>query len=142
MASLVLDRFYWYTMSMNTCGDCGKHLVKKTSKYCKAHTYNHRTRPSGLKYNIKAVNRGWFKFKGGWLDEKGYKVLRIDGVKKREHVYVMEQNIGRELSSDEVVHHINGIKTDNRIDNLQLLTKEQHDSWHRGKRRPGRWQEF
>lgn len=42
------------------CLDCKKEKSPK-GLYCKSCGYNHRTRPSGLKYNIVAVNKSWFK---------------------------------------------------------------------------------
>ena len=47
-----------------------------------------------------------------------------------EHVLVMECFIGRHLKNDEVVHHINHKRDDNRKENLKLMTKSEHMSFH------------
>lgn len=47
-----------------------------------------------------------------------------------EHVLVMECLIGRHLKDDEVVHHKNGKRDDNRKENLQLMTFKEHASLH------------
>jgi len=46
------------------------------------------------------------------------------------HTVIMERNIGRYLEDDEVVHHINHNRKDNRINNLQLMKKKEHMSMH------------
>lgn len=57
--------------------------------------------------------------------KSGYKQRRIpmpDGSRKTlwEHIEVVEDAIGRSIKNGELVHHINGIKEDNRLDNLWL----------------------
>ena len=47
-----------------------------------------------------------------------------------EHRYIMEKHIGRMLENDETVHHINHVKDDNRIENLQLMTFKEHAGLH------------
>ena len=51
-----------------------------------------------------------------------------------EHDLVMECIIGRHLKDDEVVHHKNHIRDDNRKENLQLLTFKEHASLHMNER--------
>lgn len=50
------------------------------------------------------------------------------------HTVLMEIHIGRYLNADEVVHHINGIRDDNSIQNLELMNKHDHQSMHLTKR--------
>jgi hypothetical protein len=77
---------------------------------------------------------------------KGGRVDRTDGYiyKKRvghpratksgdyvlEHILVVEEYIGRYLFDDEVVHHINGVKNENRLENLYLTTQSEHMKMH------------
>ena len=47
-----------------------------------------------------------------------------------EHILVIENHIGRHLHDDECVHHKNRNRSDNRIENLMLMTKSEHMSLH------------
>jgi hypothetical protein len=56
----------------------------------------------------------------GSITDDGYRVLFIDGRQVPEHRHVMQAVVDRELTPEETVHHRNGVKLDNRPENLEL----------------------
>ena len=56
----------------------------------------------------------------GCINPDGYKQITICGKPVREHRVVMSSFIGRPLRLNEIIHHKNGIRTDNRIQNLSI----------------------
>jgi hypothetical protein len=65
-----------------------------------------------------------------WTCPKGYIIGRIweDGKQRevKQHRHFMEVHLGRRLLANEDVHHVNGVKTDNRLENLQVVDHGQH----------------
>jgi len=82
--------------------------------------------------SYKEANGNW---KGGkWISDEGIRIFQPNhpyASKKgwvQEHRLVMEQYLGRYITREEIVHHINKLKTDNRIENLMLFP---HDTEHK-----------
>ncbi len=55
----------------------------------------------------------------------------------REHRLVMEKHIGRYLTPEEIIHHKDFNKTNNSIENLQIMTRREHDAYHARVRKGG-----
>jgi hypothetical protein len=60
-----------------------------------------------------------------------YKQYRTDSGWKFTHRRVAEKILGKKIPADHEVHHINKVKTDNRPENLAILTKEEHRKIHK-----------
>ena len=91
----------------------------------------------GNQYGKKIVGNNHGKWKGGFKYYKGhsttYRWIRIGiGKYMAEHRYVMEQYLGRKLTSKEAIHHIDGNGLNNSITNLQLVNWGQHANIHKG----------
>jgi hypothetical protein len=110
---------------LDTCTFDGCHKPHKGNSLCSGHNYQMKKfgELQPLKYNNPGEWGEWY------VNGSGYVMRTKTKNKIREnqlqHRHVMEQKIGRQLLPGENVHHINGIRSDNRIENLELWVSSQ-----------------
>lgn len=120
-----------YRYGLFECPICGK-LVEKILK--DGHKAQHCSHECYAKNRIK---RGPYKSRivnGKYIYIYNPRHPHAIGTKKlyvAEHRLIMERAIGRYLSENEIVHHINGNTMDNGIENLQLMTASGHVVYHK-----------
>lgn len=112
------------------CDYCRNEIVKRRYEH-RRHDLHFCDNDCKHAYFVREQNPAW---QGGVTEQSGYKMLRTElGAKApytREHRVVAEKMLGRTLLSDEVVHHINGDRSDNRPENLQVMTRSEHSRHH------------
>lgn len=100
------------------CRDCGVKFVTRwraKRTLCEACRLKSSTR--------KRVPQGRLLEGNRYLDKSGY--VQLYGLSMSEHRHVMETMLGRQLLPGENVHHINGVRDDNRPENLELWVRPQ-----------------
>lgn len=123
----VIRRYKSFVLGICNCG-CGESIpIRRVDGELMKFKYRHQSK-----------GKESFRWNGGrYVDQKGYVRLHIPthpNCNKNgyvfEHIKVMTEHLGRPLKKGEEVHHINEITGDNRLENLELLTKSQHAKKH------------
>ena len=133
-------RYNWKPKISKHCKVCGVLFVvpqkrKNTAFFCSKSCRAKNQYKDGCLKNSKKVSRNTHpNWKGGSYIHKGYVLVWLPKhpSNKRNYVYkhrlVLEKHLGRYLTKDEIVHHKNEIKTDNRLSNLVLTNRSEHIS--------------
>lgn len=121
------------------CG-CGRRTAIATVSSTRDGTVKGHPRRYLPSHHLRGMKRG----EGRYTNSQGYVLLRKPdhpGAHKGyvlEHRWVMEQVLGRPLRPDEPVHHLNHVRTDNRPENLAVLSQHEHGKQHGRPRQPRR----
>jgi hypothetical protein len=89
-------------------------------------TASHRQAMSEVKRGKR--NPAWI---GGRIQDDGYVKIKVGARYEREHRLVMERHLGRVLRADEVVHHIDLNRANNALENLAVMSRQEHMALHR-----------
>jgi len=132
-------------MKTKICKQCGKEFIKDSrisyekysrqrfcSKTCGLYSRKGEVRPNKTGENHPGWKGGRRKIENGYIivSRPKHPYCQSHGY-ILEHRLVMEKHLGRYLHPKEIVHHINGHKTDNRIENLELIKNQsQHMKYH------------
>ena len=126
-----LYRLYWteYRSGIEVAKILG---VGWYSVYQALHRFGIPVRKKGTACKITEVphTKGYIRVRI-FLGDKYYPMVENDGYCMK-HRLAMAKHLGRCLTDDEVVHHIDRDRTNNNIGNLVLLTRQEHNSMGKG----------
>lgn len=111
------------------CEVCGKEFIRHVC-HKRKHTF---CSPNCYYTWMKTLKREQCNhWKGGFIDQDGYIFEKqSDGSYRGVHRIAMETALGRSLNENEIIHHIDGDKTNNDISNLTIMTRAEHCMVHR-----------
>ncbi len=132
------------SISCNSCGRIGLLILNKTEKLCtkcvrhkkesldpsKADKRRLQTMQSNRRQKGTDINAPKRESKGWWKTPEGYILIynathpnsNVNGC-IFQHIFVMSEHLKRPIKKGESIHHINGVRDDNRLENLEI--------WHR-----------
>jgi len=102
-------------------------------RFIKGHEPWHKGRTGVYSIEIRMRMRSK-KLRNGYINKDGYKVIRFLGNHYLEHRYIWEKHKGY-IPKGYTIHHIDGNKLNNKIENLQLWTNKDHVNLHWKKRK-------
>jgi HNH endonuclease len=96
-----------------------RYLKDKTCLHCKKTYHPRRRSQKACSSKCRAELR---RKPSGYFDKHGYILVSINGKQIPEHRLVMEKFLGRKLKRFETVHHKDGKRSNNKLNNLKLWT--------------------
>jgi len=116
------------------CKVCGKQRWVVLTKGHPAHQYCFLCAQKAKGLAHRRENNGHWK--GGRRMSRGYVMIYCPDHSRApkygyipEHILIWEQEHGCPVPEGHVIHHLNGIKTDNRPENLAAISKRKHESY-------------